>query len=79
MMAVDRLNPIPEALQRCERLVTLDCVCGPSFSKETPMDRKMFRIVHNVSKWLKEHMVRLVLLLSLVHVGLAYIHSRDSG
>jgi len=43
------------------------------------MDRKMFRIVHNVSTWLKEHMVRLVLLLSLVHVGLAYIHSRDSG
>ena len=79
IIAVGRLNPIPEVLQKSERLVTLDCVCRYSTGKEMPMDRKMFRIVHNVSKWLKEHMVRLVLLLSLVHVGLAYIHSRDSG
>jgi len=43
------------------------------------MDWKMSRIVHNVIRWLKEHMIRLVLLLSLMHVGLAYLYSRDSG
>jgi hypothetical protein len=43
------------------------------------MDRKMFRIVQNVIGWSKEHMIGLVLLLSLIHVGLAYIHGRDSG
>jgi hypothetical protein len=78
MIAVGRLNPIPE-VQKYERLVTLDCVCRHSTGKEKPMDRKMFRIVHNVVSWLKEHMIGLVLLLSLMHVGLAYIHSRDSG
>jgi hypothetical protein len=78
IIAVGRLNPIPE-VQKCERLVTLDCVCRLSSGKEKPMDQKMSRIVHNVIRWLKEHMIRLVLLLSLMHVGLAYIHSRDSG
>ena len=79
IIAVGRLNPIPEVLQKSERLVTLDCVCRYSTGKEMPMDRKMFRIVQNVIGWSKEHMIGLVLLLSLIHVGLAYIHGRDSG
>ena len=73
------MNPIPEVPQKTERLVTLDCVCRYSTVKEMPMDRKMVRIVHNVIRWSKEHMIGLVLLLSLIHVGLAYIHGRDSG
>jgi hypothetical protein len=74
-----RLNPIPEVLQSTERLVTLECVCRYSTNEEVPMDRKMFRLVHNACRWVKKHTFGLVLLLSLVHVGLTYIHIQDSG
>lgn len=43
------------------------------------MDRKMFRMAQSVNSWLREHAFVLVLLVSLFHVGLAYIHTRDSG
>ena len=72
------LNPIPEA-QQVERLATLECVCRLSNRKEKPMDRKMFTMAQSVNSWLKEHVFVLVLLVSLFHVGLAYIHTRDSG
>ena len=29
--------------------------------------------------WLKKHNFLLVLVMSLLHIGLAYIHTRDSG
>ena len=79
IITADRLNPIPEAHQKYERLVTLECVCRPSNRKEKPMDRKMFRVAQSVTNWLKEHSLVLVLLMSLFHVGLAYIHTQDSG
>lgn len=47
------------------------------------MNTKMYETVRNVTNtvtnWLKKHSFTLVLIMSLFHVGLAYIHTRDSG
>jgi hypothetical protein len=40
---------------------------------------KMNGFVKDVVSWLKRWNFRIVLLLSVFHVGLAYIHDRDSG
>jgi hypothetical protein len=34
---------------------------------------------HSLVEWLNEHCFKMVLILSLCHVGLAYIHTRHSG
>ena len=43
------------------------------------MDGEMVRMARSASDWLKKHSFALVLLMSLFHIGLAYIHVRDSG
>ncbi len=47
------------------------------------MNNKMYATVRNVTNrvtnWLGRHSLQLVLIMSLLHVGLAYIHTRDSG
>jgi hypothetical protein len=47
------------------------------------MNTKMYETVrsvtNNVTNWLNKHSFKLVLIMSLFHVGLAYIHTRDSG
>ena len=47
------------------------------------MNTKMYETVRNVTNtvtnWLNKHSFKLVLIMSLFHVGLAYIHTRDSG
>lgn len=87
--AAGRLYSIPETRQTAvsrERLVTTEWVCGPvsSTTKERkPMNTKMYETVrnvtNNVTNWLNKHSFKLVLIMSLFHIGLAYIHTRDSG
>jgi hypothetical protein len=83
------LYSIPEARQTAigpERLVTAECVCrvdsgevGSTQKEKKPMDNKMYGMVEKVFGWLKKRSFILVLLMSIFHVGLAYIHTRDSG
>ena len=46
---------------------------------EVPMDKQKSGVFDVVVGWLKEKSFLLVLGMSLFHVGLAYIHTRDSG
>ena len=46
---------------------------------EVPMDKQRGSAFDVVVGWLKEKSFPLVLGMSLFHVGLAYIHTRDSG
>lgn len=43
------------------------------------MDKETSSIGRQVIPWLNKHSLALVLFLSLLHVGLAYTHTRDSG
>ena len=43
------------------------------------MDKQKSSVFDVVIGWLKEESLFLVLGMSLFHVGLAYIHTRDSG
>lgn len=70
-----------------------ECVCGleavgqsevvavtvDELKAEVPMDKQKSSIFDVVVGWLKEQSFVLVLGMSLFHVGLAYIHTRDSG
>jgi hypothetical protein len=40
---------------------------------------KMNEVLRNTECWLKDWSFSIVLTLSILHVGLAYIHVRDSG
>lgn len=57
--------------------MTSEHVCRPS-EKEVPMG-KMNEVVQTAVDWLKTWSFSIVLALSIFHVGLAYIHVRDSG
>lgn len=46
---------------------------------EVPMDKQKSSVFDVVIGWLKEESLFLVLGMALFHVGLAYIHTRDSG
>lgn len=43
------------------------------------MDKLRCYDLRVVIGWLKKHNFLLVLVMSLLHIGLAYIHTRDSG
>jgi hypothetical protein len=72
-------------------LVVTECVCGLEavglsevvvtfeLKAEVPMDKQKSGVFGVVAGWLKEQSFLLVLGMSLFHVGLAYIHTRDSG
>lgn len=71
-----------------------ECVCGleadsrsrvleevtlDKLDVEVPMDRQKNDVLDVVIGWLRERSFLLVLGMSLFHIGLAYIHTRDSG
>lgn len=71
-----------------------ECVCGleavseseavavitvDELKAEVPMDKQKSGVFDVVVGWLKEQSFLLVLGMSIFHVGLAYIHTRDSG
>jgi hypothetical protein len=91
--SISRLYSIPEP-QAIECLVETECVCGleavgeseevvvvtvDDLKAEVPMDKQKSGVFDVVVGWLKEQSFLLVLGMSLFHVGLAYIHTRDSG
>jgi hypothetical protein len=39
----------------------------------------VIRYCHSLREWLNHHAFATVLVLSLMHIGLAYIHTRHSG
>ena len=43
------------------------------------MDNKMNQVVRNAKIWLNKYHLLLVCILSVAHIGLSCIHSRDSG
>jgi hypothetical protein len=73
--------------------VATECVCGleavgwsevvvitvDKLKAEVPMDKQKSGVFDVVVGWLKEQSFLVVLGMSLFHVGLAYIHTRDSG
>ena len=67
-----------------------ECVCGleadgklvvivDELNAEVSMDKQNSGVFDVVIGWLKRETFLLVLGMSLFHVGLAYIHTRDSG
>ena len=81
MQLADRLYSIPgphPTVIVCEGQVTFEFVCTES-RKEVHMDKTLNGEVRAVRHGLKKNQSILVLLLSLFHIGLAYIHTRDSG
>jgi len=63
--------------------VTSEYVCRavPNSSKKegTTMDNKMNQVVRNAGIWLNRYHVLLVCILSVAHIRLSCIHTRDSG
>ena len=57
--------------------MTSERVCGHP-EMEVFMD-KMNAVVRNAVGYLKKWSISIVVLLSIIHVGLAYIHVRESG
>ena len=74
-----RLYSIPDSAK--QSLVATEYVCRavPDCKKEAAMDIKMKQTVRTVRDWLNKKHLLLVCLLSVVHIGLSCIHTRDSG
>jgi hypothetical protein len=70
--------PIPGTRAISECLVTSEVVCTQS-NKEAHMDESSCSIIRRVVGFVKRNSFRLVVALSLSHIGLAYIDTRDSG
>lgn len=72
-----QLYSIPEP----QGLVATECICRavPNYYKEAPMDIKLKQAVRYVLVWLNKWHVMIVCLLSVIHIGLSCIHTRDSG
>ena len=65
----------PEAVGKSEAVaVTVD-----ELKVEVPMDKQKSGVFDVVIGWLKEKTFVLVVAMSIFHVGLAYVHTRDSG
>jgi hypothetical protein len=48
--------------------------------REVAMDNASFTpVIPSVESWITKHNYLLVVFLSILHVGLAFIHTRDSG
>ena len=63
-------------------LVTFECVCRMvqnNKKEDLPMDEKMKETVRKAGNWLNKYHVLLVCILSVAHIGLSCIHTRDSG
>lgn len=73
-----QLNPIPEARQEC-LLDSTEVECEPLTRQEVDMLHKVYRKLSSIRLWLNGHGMMLVVVLSITHVALAYIHPRDSG
>lgn len=86
-----RLHSSPEPHRKGQ--VAAGCVCSDpelltssenrSETTEVPMGKKLnLMVVRNgrpLVGWLNDHTFKIVLILSLLHIGLAYLHTRHSG
>jgi hypothetical protein len=74
-----QLYSIPEPAK--QGLVATECVCRIVLNndEEVPMGIKMKQAVRGVRNWLQKYHVVLVCILSVIHIGLSCIHTRDSG
>jgi hypothetical protein len=70
------LHRIPDA-RSSEGLLASEYVCRQP-KLEVLMD-KVNTVVRNVVSYLNEWNLAIVVVLSVLHVGLAYIHTRESG
>ena len=75
----DRFSSIPDAYYKL--LEDTECFCRPSLDiKEVlPMDKKNEKFAYKVTNWLSRFSFYIVVGLSIFHIGLAYIHTRESG
>lgn len=73
---VGSFHSIPDTSAR-ERLVTTERACKPP-ETEVHMS-KMKKVVRAAVRRLNSWSVTIVVILSLLHIGLAYIHARESG
>ena len=55
-----------------------ECVYGLPH-KEMPMDEKNETALKRIAKWFLKNSFYIVVTLSVLHIGLAYIHTRESG
>jgi hypothetical protein len=88
MVLGSRLYPgIPDTEgqgQLAAECVCRNICCNKGFeATEVPMGEKLNQTVVrygcSISEWLNNHAFGIVLILSLMHIGLAYIHTRHSG
>lgn len=85
------MSPIPERASNCVKVSgcvrrleavgnsEVEAVVKDELKVEVSMDKQKSGVFDVVISWLKEQSFRLVLGMSLFHVGLAYVHTRDSG
>lgn len=78
-MVFDRLYSIP-VTHLSEGLVVSETDCGQTTStgenKEVPL---MVRFMNGIKKGIVKYSFLIVVLISLFHIGIAYVHSRESG
>jgi hypothetical protein len=75
-----RLYSIPEPTNK--GLVATEYVCGTlqgNKKKEAPMDKKLERATQATRNWLNKRHMLIICLLSVVHIGISCIQTRDSG
>lgn len=78
MVPLSQLNSIPEARKEC----LADCTevgCEPANEPEVHMLQTVYQQLLSIRSWLNRHAFVIVVLLSVTHMTLAYIHPRDSG
>src|SRR5258706_11478835 len=73
-----RLHSIPGP-RPSEGQATTEPVVRTSDGIEVSMSEKAKRFFGSVRQWLHKHHVALVFILAAAHVGLSYLHARDSG
>jgi|GEM_PF-5077842 len=78
-MTLYQLYSIPEPAK--QGLVATESVCGVLRygKKEVPMDNKLQRSAQDVRNWIGKRHLLIVCLLSVIHIGLSCIQTRDSG
>ena len=73
----DRLYSIPDACSGKYQVVN-EYVCGIPH-KEVPMDNKIKVTVRKIANWLSKKSIVIVIIISIFHIGLTCIHTRESG
>ncbi len=76
---VGRLYSIPDA-HVSECLVASEMDCGQCPSNETKKEEKpMVKIMDGFKKGITKSSFVIIIIMSILHIGIAYIHSRESG